>query len=106
MTATDPRGRWRHQYSRVADVLGQRVKSLSNEPRQREIAAIRERVLRTRREQGLPAHVEDPIVLRQVADLLRIQDHAKRLVADWPPLTPEQRDHLAVLLRPGLERKS
>jgi hypothetical protein len=104
MTAVDPRGRWRSQYSRVADVLDQRVQALRDEPRQRELAAIRERVLRTRREQGLPDHIEDPIVLGQVAEVMRLRDHATRLVEDWPPLTPEQRDKLAVLLRPGLER--
>lgn len=31
-----------------------------------------------------------------------MREHAKRLVADWPPLTPAQRIRLAVLLRPDL----
>lgn len=29
-----------------------------------------------------------------------IRAAAQRLVVDWPPLTQEQRDHLAVLLAP------
>lgn len=32
----------------------------------------------------------------------QMREHARRLVADWPPLTPEQRLRLAVLLRPDL----
>lgn len=35
----------------------------------------------------------------QLSDDLR--EHAKRLVADWPPLTPEQRARLGVLLQPA-----
>jgi hypothetical protein len=31
------------------------------------------------------------------------REHARRLVADWPPLTPEQRIRLAVLLRPNAD---
>lgn len=30
------------------------------------------------------------------------REHARKLVADWPPLTPSQRIRLAVLLRPDL----
>lgn len=30
------------------------------------------------------------------------REYARRLVADWPPLTPTQRIKLAVLLRPDL----
>lgn len=30
-----------------------------------------------------------------------LEAHAQRLVADWPPLSPGQRDRLAVLLRPA-----
>jgi hypothetical protein len=29
-----------------------------------------------------------------------LREHARRLVADWPPLKPEQRARLAALLRP------
>jgi hypothetical protein len=29
------------------------------------------------------------------------EDYIKRLVDSWPPLTAEQRDRLALLLRPG-----
>lgn len=29
-----------------------------------------------------------------------LAEHAERLVADWPPLTVEQRHLLAILLRP------
>jgi len=31
-------------------------------------------------------------------------DHIKRMVDDWPPLTPEQRDRLALLLQPDPDR--
>jgi hypothetical protein len=31
-----------------------------------------------------------------------MREHARRLVADWPPLTPDQRLRLAVVLRPDL----
>lgn len=31
-----------------------------------------------------------------------MREHARRLVADWPPLTPAQLVRLAVLLRPDL----
>lgn len=31
-----------------------------------------------------------------------MREHARKLVADWPPLTPAQRIKLAVLLRPDL----
>jgi hypothetical protein len=30
-------------------------------------------------------------------------DHIKRVVDDWPPLTAEQRDKLALLLQPDTE---
>lgn len=30
-----------------------------------------------------------------------LREYARRLVADWPPLTPDQRTRLAVLLRPS-----
>lgn len=32
----------------------------------------------------------------------QMREHARKLVATWPPLTPEQRIRLAVLLRPDL----
>ncbi|WP_173078733.1 hypothetical protein [Phytohabitans rumicis] len=32
----------------------------------------------------------------------QMREHARRVAADWPPLTPEQRLQLAVLLRPDL----
>lgn len=28
-------------------------------------------------------------------------EHVRRLVETWPPLTPEQSERIAVLLRPG-----
>lgn len=31
-----------------------------------------------------------------------MREHARKLVADWPPLTPAQRIRLAVLLRPDM----
>lgn len=30
-----------------------------------------------------------------------LREHARRLVADWPTLSPEQRTRLAILLRPN-----
>lgn len=33
----------------------------------------------------------------------QMREHARQVVADWPPLTPEQRDHLAVLFRPAMQ---
>jgi hypothetical protein len=67
---TDPRGRWRQQYQRVADVLTQRAAVLD----------------------------EAEAVDRYGS--LKMRDYVKALVDTAPPLTPEQRDRLAALLRP------
>lgn len=32
----------------------------------------------------------------------QLRAHARQVVDDWPPLTPAQRDHLAVLFRPAM----
>ena len=40
----------------------------------------------------------------QAASSADLIEHAERLAADAPPLTAEQRDRLAVLLRPARER--
>jgi hypothetical protein len=33
-----------------------------------------------------------------------MREHARKVVAGWPPLTREQLDRLAVLFRPAVER--
>lgn len=40
------------------------------------------------------------LACREVADA-RLAAHVKKVVDEWPPLTPEQRDRLALLLRPA-----
>lgn len=32
---------------------------------------------------------------------LKLEDHIREVVDGWPPLSPEQRDRLAILLRGG-----
>lgn len=32
---------------------------------------------------------------------LRLEDHVQKVIAEAPPLTPEQRDRIAVILRGG-----
>lgn len=66
----DPRGRWRYQRQRVADVLTQHLKA-------RDEAEAIERY-----------------------GSLKMRDHIQRIVDQAPPLSPEQRDRLALLLRP------
>lgn len=43
----------------------------------------------------------DVTELRQRLKAERLEDYIRRTVADAPPLTPEQRDRLALLLRSG-----
>jgi hypothetical protein len=38
---------------------------------------------------------------RRELDVRRVEDYIRRLVDAAPPLTPEQRDRLSTLLRPG-----
>ncbi|MFJ1653438.1 hypothetical protein ACIOC2_19025 [Streptomyces sp. NPDC088337] len=33
------------------------------------------------------------------------EEYLRRLVADWPPFTPEQRDHIRALMRPQQSRR-
>lgn len=33
----------------------------------------------------------------------QLDEHIRRMVADWPPFTPKQEARLAHLLRPGVE---
>jgi hypothetical protein len=33
----------------------------------------------------------------------QLDEHIRRMVADWPPFTPKQETRLANLLRPGVE---
>lgn len=40
-------------------------------------------------------------MLRPKASSPELVAHARRLVADWPPLTQEQRTRLATLVRPA-----
>ena len=47
-----------------------------------------------------PADDPDLITARVNLKAARLEDHITKLVADWPPLTPEQRDRIASLLRP------
>ncbi len=46
---------------------------------------------------------DDPDLIEARRDLhaARLAEHITKAVAGWPPLTVEQRDRLAVLLRPG-----
>jgi hypothetical protein len=52
-------------------------------------------------------HADDPTVVAEVEDrrrtyrYLSAEDYIRRLVDEAPPLTPDQRDRLAVLLRPS-----
>lgn len=46
----------------------------------------------------MPATITEAPDAYDTADL---DAHARAVVADWPPLTPEQRDRLALLLRGG-----
>lgn len=45
---------------------------------------------------------DDPVLVaaRLALRASRAEDYIKRLVAEAPPLTPEQRDRLAVILKP------
>lgn len=71
MTGADPRGRWRYQRQRVADVVQQRIDQLQPEWYGHD---------------GQHDHCT--------------HCHIKRLVDAAPPLTPEQLDRLALLLSP------
>ena len=76
MNDGDPRGRWRYQRQRVADVLTQRiVKQREEEDEARYRPAWGDR-------------------------WSQMRDHIQHVVDQAPPLTPEQRDRLAMLLRP------
>ncbi len=46
---------------------------------------------------------DDPEILDARRDLraARLEEHVRKVVADWPPLTDEQLDRLAGLLRGG-----
>ena len=46
---------------------------------------------------------DDPelVAARQRLKAARVEDYVKRIVAEAPPLTPEQRDRIASLLRGG-----
>lgn len=57
----------------------------------------RSNVLKRHREPGDPAIAEAERDLRAA----QLEDHIERVVAAAPPLTPEQRDRLALLLRGG-----
>lgn len=70
MNDGDPRGRWRYQRQRVADVLTQH----------------------------LVARDEAEAIKRYGS--LKMRDHIQHIVDQAPPLTPEQLDRLASLLRP------
>jgi len=43
----------------------------------------------------------DSTELRRELAASRLADHVRRIVAEAPPLTPEQRDRIAALLRGG-----
>ncbi|ADU49176.1 hypothetical protein [Intrasporangium calvum] len=43
----------------------------------------------------------DLVAARQAHKAARLQGYIERVVADWPPLSDEQRARLAVLLRGG-----
>lgn len=43
----------------------------------------------------------DTTELRRQLKAERLEVHIAKTVAEWPPLTPEQRDRLALLLRGG-----
>lgn len=47
--------------------------------------------------------VDDPalIAARQRLKAARLEDHVRETVTTWPPLTTEQIDRIAVLLRPA-----
>lgn len=46
---------------------------------------------------------DDPELLtaRQRLKAARLEDHVRKTVESWPPLTNEQLDHVAALLRPA-----
>jgi hypothetical protein len=52
-------------------------------------------------------HPDDPSVIRRAEDrqldykVTAAEDYLTRLVSSWPPIGPEQRDRLALLLRGG-----
>lgn len=48
---------------------------------------------------------EDPELLsaRRELKTITLSEHVAKVVNSWPPLTPEQLDRVAVLLRPGGE---
>ncbi len=109
MNDGDPRGRWRYQRQRVADVLTQHLVA------REELDAVerygsremRDQVLRAREARiaaGSNLAIDDPVQLARAARIVRAalerRDHIRRVVDQAPPLSPEQRDRLAMLLRP------
>ncbi|MFD4551404.1 hypothetical protein [Streptomyces sp. NPDC058466] len=50
-------------------------------------------------------HPDSPQIIEDQREYkaLTLEDHIKRVVDSFPPLTEEQRARLAVLLRPGME---
>jgi hypothetical protein len=39
--------------------------------------------------------------LRHDLEVAKLEDHIRKIVDSWPPLTPAQRDRLALLLHPA-----
>lgn len=48
-----------------------------------------------------PERVDEIAELKRQASVITLEDHIRRVVAAAPPLTLEQRDRLAALLRPA-----
>jgi hypothetical protein len=63
----------------------------------KDITTARAKVAAAKRHHPDADHTE----LQQDLKALTLQEHVRRLVETWPPLTPEQSERIAVLLRPG-----
>lgn len=47
-----------------------------------------------------PADDPELVEARRTLKALRLEDHVREVVASWPPLTDEQADRIAGILRP------
>jgi hypothetical protein len=54
-----------------------------------------------RRSQDLAADDPELEDMRRDLRAMRLEEHVAKIVADWPPLTDEQLDRVAALLRAG-----
>lgn len=48
-----------------------------------------------------PADDQELLEARRNFKAKRLAEHVEKKLAEWPPLTPEQLDHIAAILRTG-----